>query len=324
MDMKEIELLSELVNYRSFSDAAFSLAYSPSVISKYVSNIEKELGVKLFVRGNKANDLTLTPEGRVLISHIQKLNAEYQRMMEMCKQLKGSFENVLRVGSQSRFGNVFERNILASFLQQNPDAELEILKMSPRDLLKLIQVGKLDAMFISIHENTNIDNYFGDIYRCGELELRPLRTEREMYVGISEKYLPGIENEVNFSAFKDFCFALPFPKSADENDLHMINSFERLAQESGFKLKTIYLGTHDHMVLKLATERPIAVTTTNIPDRYEGVKFLKVSDWSTSANVYLVSLKSNRKKMLINLKKSITEFLNRQDRSNNQAEPKPR
>ena len=90
------------------------------------------------------------------------------------------------MGSQSRFGNVFERNILASFLQQNPDAELEILKMSPRDLLKLIQVGKLDAMFISIHENTNIDNYFGDIYRCGELELSPLRTEREMYVGISE------------------------------------------------------------------------------------------------------------------------------------------
>ena len=49
MNMKEIEVLSELVNYKSFSDAAFSLAYSPSVISKYVSNIEEELGVKIFV-----------------------------------------------------------------------------------------------------------------------------------------------------------------------------------------------------------------------------------------------------------------------------------
>ena len=36
-------------------------------------------------------------------------------MLELSKQLKGSFENVLRVGSQSRFGNVVERDILASF-----------------------------------------------------------------------------------------------------------------------------------------------------------------------------------------------------------------
>jgi DNA-binding transcriptional LysR family regulator len=55
MNMKEIEVLSELVNYQSFSDAAFSLAYSPSVISKYVSNIEKELGIRIIVRGNKSN-----------------------------------------------------------------------------------------------------------------------------------------------------------------------------------------------------------------------------------------------------------------------------
>ena len=244
-------------------------------------------------------------------------------MLELSKQLKGSFENVLRVGSQSRFGNVVERDILASFLLQNSHAELEILKMSPRDLLKLLQVGKLDAMFISIHENTKIDDYFSDMNRYGDLELKPLRTEREMYVGISEKYLPGIETEAKFAAFKDFCFALPFPKSTDENDIHMINSFDRLARQNGFNLKTVYFGTHDNMVLKLATERPIAVTTTNIPDRHEGVKFLKVSDWCSYANVYFVCLKSNRKKMLINLKKSIAKFLRRLDQNNSPARPKP-
>ena len=42
MDINELEVVCELVNYKNFADAAFSLAYSPSVITKYVSNVEKE------------------------------------------------------------------------------------------------------------------------------------------------------------------------------------------------------------------------------------------------------------------------------------------
>ena len=62
-------------------------------------------------------------------------------MCEIAKQLKGSYENVLRAGSQSRFGNRIERDILATFLLKNPDAELEMLKMSSKDMMKLLYAG---------------------------------------------------------------------------------------------------------------------------------------------------------------------------------------
>lgn len=309
MNMKEIEVLSELDNYQSFLDAAVRLAYSPSVITKYVSNIEKELGVKLFSRGNKSNKFTLTQEGRVLIRDIHKLNMIYQHMMEMSKQLRGSFENVLRVGSQSRFGNLVERDILTSFLLQNSDAELERVKMSSNDLLKLLQAGKLDAMFMCVHVNAKIENYFQDMNEHSDLELMFLSTEREIYLGISDKYLPGVETEAKFDAFKEFSFAFPFPISTDENDSKAIDSFEQLARQSGFKLKTAYFGMNDNMIMKLATERPIAVTTTNIPARFEGIKFLRVSDWSSYTSIYFACLKSNRKKMLLNLKRSIAKHI---------------
>jgi DNA-binding MarR family transcriptional regulator len=81
MNMKEIEVLSELVNYDSYSDAAFSLSYSPSVISKYVSSIDGSLASDYRTR-QQVQRMSLTPEGRVLIQNIHKLNTDYQRMME--------------------------------------------------------------------------------------------------------------------------------------------------------------------------------------------------------------------------------------------------
>jgi DNA-binding MarR family transcriptional regulator len=309
MNMKEIEVLSELVNYDSYSDAAFSLSYSPSVISKYVSSIERELGIRIIVRGNKSNELSLTPEGRVLIQNIHKLNTDYQRMMELSRQLKGSFENVLRVGSQARFGNQIEQEILASFLLNNFNTDLEQVKMNSKDLLKLLQVGKLDAMFMSVHESVKIEHFFRDMEEYQDIEVIFLTCEREIYLGISTQYLPGITKEARFADFKDFSFAFAFPLSGDENDSKAIESFMKLARQNGFKLNRAFFGAHDATVLKLATKMPIAVTTTNIPAQFDGIKFIRVSDWNAYTNIYFLCLKSNRKKTLLNLKNSVRQYL---------------
>ncbi len=310
MNMREIQVLSEVVNYHSFYDAAYSLSYSPSVISKYVSNVEEELGIKIFVRGNKANKLTLTPEGQVLIQDIHRLNICYQHMMELTKQLKGTFGNVLRVGSQPRLGNLVEGEILSSFLFENPKADMEQVKMtSIRDLLNLLKTGKLDAMFASIPESVKIRDYFYDPNDYSDAEITFLTSEKEMYLGISDKYLPGIKNEAPFSYFKDFSFAFGSPMSADDNDTKTIEAFRILARQNGFPLKTAYFGVQDTAVLKLAAKMPIAVAATNIPAQFEGIKFIRISDWNSSTNIYFISLKNNSKKMLLNLKKNIADYL---------------
>ena len=309
MNIREIEVISEIVNHQSFADAAYSLSYSPSVISKYVSKVEEELGIKLFVRGNKSCKLALTPEGQLLIEDFHRINIHYKHMMELTKQVKGAFDNVLRVGSQSRLGNLVEREILASFLLENSKADMEQVKMSSKDLLKLFQAGRLDAFFISVPENTNIKDFLHDLDGYPDIEITFLTSEKDIYLGISDKYLQGIEKEAEFAVFKDFSFAFAFPMSTDDKDSKEIESFKRLAQKSGFNLKTAYLGAHDTAILKLATKMPIAVTTTNIPAQFEGIKFIRVTDWESYTNVYFVCSKNNSKKMLLKLKKSIADYL---------------
>ncbi len=89
--------------------------------------------------------------------------------------------------------------------------------MSSKDLLKLFQAGKLDAFFISVPEKTGIEEYFPDT-NDPDIEITFLTSEKEIYLGISDQYLPGIEKEAEFAAFKDFSFAFAFPMSTHDHD----------------------------------------------------------------------------------------------------------
>lgn len=308
MNMKEIEVICELVNYHTFSDASHGLSYSHSAISKYVSSVEEELGVKLFVRGNRANESSLTAEGRLLMQDFQKININYQHLLEMVKQLRGTFNNILRIGSHPRLGNKVEQEVLASFMLQNSNIDIESVETNARDLLRLLQSGKLDAVIVSIYENTNFENLLKNTSDYSEFETSLLSVEQEMYLGISDKYLPNATDEASFADFKDFSFAFAFKRTADEQDAKGIEPFQSLARKHGFQLKATYFGAHDSTILKLATMAPIAVTATSIPAQYEGIKFIRVSDWSSYTKLFFVCMKKNNKKPLLSLKKSVADF----------------
>jgi hypothetical protein len=307
--MKEIEIVSKIINYKSFADAANSLYCSPSLITKYVSNIEEELGIKLFVRSNKSNALLLTPEGKVLINAMCRINSTYQYLMELTKQLKRSYENIIRIGSQPRYGNMQEQDIIVSFLLNNPMAQIDMVKLIAKDLINLLQIGKLDAMFVTIHSDIKIEEYLQEQFDNSDIDIIYLSTDRDMYLGISEKYLPGKE-EAKFGEFKNFTFALPFPNSSDHQETKALGTWTSLAKENGFEFKTLNFGGNDNAVFKLATMMPVAVCTTNIPlIRYDGIKFVKISDWYGCTNLYFIYLKSNKKEMVKNLKASVNQYL---------------
>lgn len=316
MNMREIEVISQIVNYKSFSDAATSLSFSPSAITKYVSNVERELGLKLFIRGKKSGELVLTSEGKVLIGAMRRINGGWQYLLELAGQLKGTYENAIRIGSQPRLGNIQEQEIIASFLFRNPKAEIDTVKVYAKDLMSLLQAGRLDAMFVTVHGETKIEDYFKEQLDNSDTETMFLSTDREMYFGISEKYLPG-RTEAEFKEFRDFTFAFPFPIASDTEDTKAISTFESMAAENGFALKTMHVGGYDTSVFRLATMMPVAVSTTNIPAEYKGIKFVRITDWKGSTNLYFIFMKSNRKEILRNLKRSVREYL---DRTGNRQE----
>ncbi|MDR0852585.1 MAG: hypothetical protein LBN36_08820, partial [Clostridiales Family XIII bacterium] len=276
-----------------------------------VSNIEAELGVKLVDRANKNNELSLTAEGRVLIEDILRINICYQHLMELKQQLKkDSYYNALRIGSQAKFGTRIEEIILGNFMAQHPQITIEQIKMNLKDLLNFLQTGKLDAVFLNVAEHIQIEDVLLEIPEKENIESIFLAEEKSLFLGISDTYLPEITDEAPFAKFKDFNFAFSFPLLKDGFSDKMILSFEQHARKSGFIIKNTYYGANDPTILKLVTKMPIAIVTTNIPARMDGVKFIRISDWESYTRIYFLFQKNSKKSALENLKQNALEFLN--------------
>ena len=58
----KLDTLLLVAEKKNFTRAAQALSLTQPAVSHHISQLEQELGVRLFVRGN--GDLMLTPEGR--------------------------------------------------------------------------------------------------------------------------------------------------------------------------------------------------------------------------------------------------------------------
>lgn len=292
MTIDEILLICELANYKNFNEASLYISYSASAITKYVNNIENELGLKIFIRSNKSRDLCLTEEGKVLMDSLKRIAEDYRVMKRIAGSLKNDETSSLRLAFQPRFGNLHEQNIFTDYLVKHPSSQVNIIKTTADEIIRGIGSGQIDAAFATFHESVLLDELFGD--KLSHITATLITTENEMYAGISEDYFKGV-NEVNLKELEDFTFAVPFPAEHDAQSVKAKESWSRIAKEKSMKLKIRNLHGYDTSVFELARRDKIVVTTTHIPNaKFDGVKFLKIADWTGKTNLYFLHNKNNR------------------------------
>lgn len=71
MNLKEQQYVCALARCQTISKAAEELYISPSALSVYISNLEKYLGVPLFIRTGRS--FVLTPIGEEYVSRARKM-----------------------------------------------------------------------------------------------------------------------------------------------------------------------------------------------------------------------------------------------------------
>ena len=307
MDINEIEVVCELENYKNFADAAYNLAYSPSVITKYVSNIEKELGVQIYYRSTKSSNLAVTPDGATLLRALQRIVSDYHYLTELAAQLNSVRVHPLRSGSQARLGNQPEQEIVASYLADHLDIALSSVKAHTQDLVSMMKTGKLDGLFLTIHKDYRIDDYCREQFMDESIRVIHIAFNPDMYLAIDERLLPG-KTEAPFKDFRDFIFAFPFVNAVDKSDVMAISSFRTLARENGFELKQMFSENCDNSIFRLARRKPIAVSCTNTSAPHDGIKYVKVNDWDGGVNTYFVYKTNSEKKALRDLLPYVQDY----------------
>lgn len=125
MNLSELEWLTRAVRTGSFAAAARELDIDPSSISRAVSGLEAQLGVRLFQRSTRK--MTLTEAGAAFVSRLAPLLEEFQSARQAAVDAAGHVQGVLRLSVSNTFGLRRIVPLLPEFSRAYPLLKLDLV-----------------------------------------------------------------------------------------------------------------------------------------------------------------------------------------------------
>lgn len=304
MNDKEIATVVTIHKCKSFYEASLLLHYSTSTISKYVSSIEKKIGVKLFIRSNKANSISLTEEGEALIPGFIEIHSRIQNLKNTIASMQSSIYRPLRLGVIFHFSALGIEQIIANFYQLHQNVIIEQTKHSFEHLINELYSKSFDGVFVVANSGSSNFVALNEVLKDPKVESILVSRETEFYLGVSRNYPVSEMTEAPISAFRDFTFLFHHGQETMINS-GMMSNLSRMSEKAGFSLKPLFLDPHELGAFYLATQMKAAIPAIRPPFEYPGIVYVKVSDWDTYSLVYFFSLASNRNQMLSQFKNTI-------------------
>lgn len=312
MDISELESVCAVDTYRNYSEAADGIASSPAVISKHVSKVEKELGVRIFERASKTRPVELTSAGAELIGYFHSMLDLYKRALEKANEINHSPSTTLVIGCTPFIGNFHEADILAQFSINNPEITIKRRILSVPKLLNMVSGGTADAIFLPLMQNLDINfrKYpvlsepnliIDEVFRLKSLTLGiPDNHPLAQCSIISKDMFPLLHNET----FLFSCAQQAVPYSDQQRDL--------LHTLLGFKgtMKVRFVDYSEPTVaLKLVESGAgILPQACIVPKKVGKVNFIPVENDMITTALYYVQRKNNTSTALKKLRAHVNEF----------------
>ena len=101
---KDWEMLLTIYEEKNISKAAQRLFVSQPALSYRIKAIEKQLNIKVFIKGKK--NISFTKEGELLVSYARKMKIENQKLIDQLKGAKSKYSGELRIGVSSNFADL--------------------------------------------------------------------------------------------------------------------------------------------------------------------------------------------------------------------------
>ena len=178
---------AEAASLGSFSAAARKLGKSQSTISSAIANLEIDLGLSLFDRGNRKP--TLTPQGKVVLRQVQGILEASDRLDRCASQLSGGLEARLGVVWSDTYQSASFGDLLTAFEKRFPDLTFESLIAEHEDLVALVQTGRADIGVVAAQTNYPPDIASATLAEQSEIALytaptHPLAAQRDIMPGL--------------------------------------------------------------------------------------------------------------------------------------------
>lgn len=157
MEIKVLRVFLAVVEHRGISAAAESLGVTQSTVSRQLQSLEDELGVTLFVRGNRGRQLSLTPDGRVLLRRAQEIVSLSDRAMRELTSSDGDISGDVTIGAAEADVMRYVARIAVNVRERNPHIHFHIDSgIGPR-IIERLDDGLVD--FVVVLEPVDLGQY---------------------------------------------------------------------------------------------------------------------------------------------------------------------
>ena len=146
MDIRTMQYFLAVIREGTISAAAESLHVAQPSLSRQMKDLEVELGVMLFERGNRK--ITLTEEGQVLRRRAEELVRLMQLTQEEIAQVKHRLTGSIRIGAGESQAFRYFAETAAKVLKEHPDVQLYITSGDTQDLMDELDNGLIDFALI--------------------------------------------------------------------------------------------------------------------------------------------------------------------------------
>lgn len=129
----------------SFTRAAAALNFTQPAVSHHISQLERQLGVTLFVRAK--GKISLTPEGEIVVQYVRRMKALEQQLLDDLQSADRRLTR-LRVGITHTAESNLITEVLAKFGQENDGVSITITTDTIKNLYDAMEHFELDLAVV--------------------------------------------------------------------------------------------------------------------------------------------------------------------------------
>jgi DNA-binding transcriptional LysR family regulator len=250
MELRHLRYFSAVAANQGFSRTARALHVSQSAISEQISDLEREIGVDLLVRGRQKT--RLTPHGEVFLTEAKKVLAAADNAVDMARRSSRGEIGTLTIGFFNGGTGAEVPSVIKTFRRRHPGVRVSVVEMIPSEQSDALVSGMIDVGF-----TRPLEPPFDQLLRSELLYPDPL-------IAVLSRDHPLARGPVDLRKLAHERFVMV----ARETSAALFNKIVALCAESGFSPHVVATGVvWSSVVLLVQAGEGIAILPSNLQQR---------------------------------------------------------
>ncbi|MFZ5967446.1 MAG: LysR family transcriptional regulator [Bacillota bacterium] len=145
MDIRQLRYFIAVAEHLNFTEASKHLFVAQSAVSQQIADLEKKIGVQLFIRDKRS--VRLTSAGTVLLKEAINLVNKSEEAIEKTRQADLGIIGSLKIGFLGYSEKNFLPYLIRQFRRNHPKVDLQLDQYNHGMLTEALDAGELDIGF---------------------------------------------------------------------------------------------------------------------------------------------------------------------------------